>query len=60
MLESTVPFRAPAEDGTLAKVDLGLEQTETGFAPKNSLADVSLPADAAGAIEVGDIALTLS
>jgi YD repeat-containing protein len=60
LIESSVPLRAPEEDGEMSKVDLGLAETGSGFVPENSLVDVTLPDSAAGQIQVGDIALEIA
>ncbi len=60
LLESQVPLRAPEADGDLAKVDLGLVKTEGGFAPANPLVDLTLPANAAGPISIGNSGLAIT
>jgi YD repeat-containing protein len=59
LIESSVPLRATDSEGKLSKVDLGLEETEHGYAAVNPLVDVQLPQSAAGEIGVGDKGLTL-
>ncbi|HYP55198.1 MAG TPA: hypothetical protein VEQ41_02700, partial [Solirubrobacterales bacterium] len=60
LLESSVPLRAPDDGIGMTKVDLGLEETEGRFAPRNSLVDVSLPKSAADRIQVGGIGLNVA
>ena len=43
----------------MAKVDLELEEAEDGYSPANSLVELSLPKSGAGAIQVGDIEVSL-
>jgi streptogramin lyase len=54
LMDSTVPVRTEDETGELSKVDLTLEEGPEGFKTDNALADLTLPASADGAIEVGD------
>jgi hypothetical protein len=60
LLESEVPLRAPEEDGDLHKVELGLEETPTGYEPANPLVDLTLPASAADPIGIGDEGLAIT
>ncbi len=60
LLESSVPLQATQEGGALRKVDLGLKQTDAGYAPVNSLVDLSLPETSDGPIQIGDSGLALT
>lgn len=60
LLESNVPLRARENDGDLAKVDLGLEETDRGYAPANPLVDISFPKSAAEPIHLGSDGLTIT
>jgi sugar lactone lactonase YvrE len=59
LLESSIPIRV-SEEGDLRKVDLGLDETENGYAPANPIVDLSLPETAAGPIQVGESGLAIS
>ena len=60
LLEGNIPVRARDEEGRLAKVDLTLEQTTSGYEPENPLVDLSIPESAGEDIEVGDSGLGIS
>lgn len=51
---STVPMRAPGEDGEAAVVDLGLVQRGGGFEPRVPIADVTIPGRLEDGVDVGD------
>jgi len=60
LIDSSVPLRAPDAEGKKSKVDLGLRETEQGYAPTNPLVDVQIPRGAGGQIEIGKNGLALS
>lgn len=51
---STVPMRAPGEDGEAAVVDLGLVERGGGFEPRVPIADVTIPGRLEDGVDVGD------
>ena len=60
LLETTVPLRTEDEEGKLAKVDLSLESTASGFETDNAVADLRLPDSADESIEVGEEGVEIS
>jgi YD repeat-containing protein len=60
LLESSVPVRAPDEDGDLSKVDLSLIRTPEGWEPVNPLVDLEIGESAEEGIEVGDGGLSVT
>lgn len=60
LLESSIPVRAARGEGQLRKVDLGLEETDRGYAPANPIVGLSLPDTAAGRVYVGDSGLAIA
>lgn len=51
LLEAGIPVRTEDSEGDLSKVDLSLEETETGFEPANPLVELQIPDSADEAIE---------
>jgi len=60
LLESEVPIQAFEGKGEMKKVDLGLEETESGYAAANPIVDLSLPRTASGSIAIGDKGLAIT
>jgi tripartite motif-containing protein 71 len=60
LLEAGIPVRTEDSEGDLSKVDLSLEETETGFEPTNPLVELQIPDSADGAIELGEEGLAVS
>lgn len=60
LLEAGIPVRTEDSEGDLSKVDLSLEETETGFEPVNPLVELQIPDSTDGAIEIGEEGLAVS
>jgi RHS repeat-associated protein len=55
LVDSSVPLRSEAADGTLKPLDLDLNSADSGFVPRNPVADVTLPGDAGSAIRLEEV-----
>jgi len=60
LLESSIPIQVSDASGKIGKVDLGLEETDRGYAPANPIVSLSLPGTGEGRIYVGDSGLAIS
>jgi YD repeat-containing protein len=60
LLETSIPVRVEDDEGDLSKVDVSLEPTPEGFETANALADVTIPAAADEAVQVGETGLAIS
>jgi hypothetical protein len=52
LLESTVPLRTENTSGEMETIDLGLEQTGSGFRPANPLTEMTIPSQLGDGIEL--------
>lgn len=54
LIDSSVPLRAPDDQGHVEPVDLTLEPSGPSFVPSNPLVDLTLPSDIGHGITVGE------
>jgi tripartite motif-containing protein 71 len=60
IMEGTMPVEAENDEGEMAKVNLGLEETPEGYEPENPLVEVAIGASAEDGVEVGGEGLSIA